>query len=200
MAAGEFTFGTSIHNFGAGTLRLLGTAGHENLEGPKTYHVVSEPAQGGFTGGTADLGISWRRSEHTYFGIAGQVGGLGAGPLKGTSDNEGLKVTPTGVLYTSFSAMAGVKLPVGNWEFLGELALGREWFKIMTATEHGTCVLNESSTVAAYTVRPKVAVQRWVSPWITLGAGVGSNLVRRGDTSFSMFVGVHGNAFDGLRK
>ena len=48
-------------------------------------------------------------------------------------------------------------------------------------------------------VQPRVALERWVNPWVTVGAMVGSSALARGEVTFGVVVSGHARAFDAAR-
>jgi hypothetical protein len=103
------------------------------------------------------------------------------------------------MMYLATGLVAGVRLPMGDLALHAEAMGGVRVVTLTVASYHGDC---ETQTVVS-DIEPlletRVGASAWLSPWISLGAMVGSNALQRGDVSAGIFLDGHLRAFDGGR-
>jgi hypothetical protein len=185
--------GASMLRIPVGSMAFAGDAGHSDV--PMSYAVTGERAAAA-TGGAFDLQVAASVGPHLYVGLEGSVGGLDSGPMSASASTADLGVTTESLVYLAGAAIAGAAVSLGANQIRGELGVGIRAVGLTVETRHADCVLGDTRYDTALLLRPRLAAQRWITPWVSVGASVGSNLARRGETSVGLFVGGHLRAFD----
>ncbi len=134
--------------------------------------------------------------------------GAGAGhadlPDFTTSDGWRVDASSAGVnlFAINFGGIAGYRIPVGSVSIRLENMLGlRSTSASQTAASAAYPSRREASvTLVTWAVEPRIAVDVWVSPSITLAAFAGVNALGLGDRSIGLALGVHSRTYDGTRR
>jgi hypothetical protein len=145
---------------------------------------------------TLDARIETFLASRLYAGID-----LGAG-LGGTHSRLLRPSPPTttqgSVLELVVGGLVGVKSPrLGPLEARAELLLGAYLLDVYLREQYqcgrdGCASLLKTLGV----IEPRLALDAWVTPWITLGTWAGVDVVRYRDWSFGTSVTFHSRAFD----
>ena len=192
----RFAGGASLIRIPVGDLALSGAAAHADAPS-MSYAVVGSDRSA--TGGAFDLGVTAALGRHLYVGIDGSIGALESGPMSVSSATAELGVETRSLVYLAGAAVAGAQVDLGALQLRGEVGVGVRAVGATVETNHADCVLSDTHYDAAPLIRPRLSAQRWVTPWVSVGASAGTNLARRGETSFGLFVGGHLRAFDAGR-
>lgn len=184
--------GASILRIPVGSMSFAGSAEHSDAPA-MSYAVSGEEAAA--TGGAFDLQITAGLGRHLYAGIEGSIGGLSTGSMASPTTAESLLVSTRSLVYMAAAGVAGAAVSLGDYQLRGEVGVGVRAVSLSVETRHDECVLSSSLTDAAPLVRPRLSAQRWVSPWLSIGASAATNLAARGETSLGLFVGGHLRAF-----
>src|SRR5690606_14998571 len=190
--------GASFHRLPVSAMSFSGAANHPESPG-MTYQLVGVPGDERASGGSIDLQVTTPLGRHLYAGIEGSVGALTTARLDARATSAPLVVEPGSLFYLSGSAVAGAALSAGDFRLRGEIGAGVRAVGLTVETRHEDCVAASTSYDSAFLVRPRLAAERWMTPWVSAGASVGTNLLERGETSVGFFVAGHLRAFDGGR-
>lgn len=193
----RFSAGTSFHRLPVSALSFSGSAEHADAP-MMSYRVIGEQGELA-SGGSLDLQVTAGLGRHLYAGIEGSFGALATSRLASPISSAGLAVEPGSLIYLSGSALAGAAVSAGDFRVRGELGVGIRAVGLTVETRHDDCVASSTSYSSAALVRPRLAAERWLSPWISAGASVATNLLQRGETSVGVFIGGHLRAFDAAR-
>lgn len=188
--------GASIIRVPVSSMSFSGTA--EHTDAAMAYAVTGEP--GSATGGAFDLQVTAALGRHLYAGVEGSIGGLDTGPMAApTTSAAGLAVDASSLVYLAGAAVAGAAVSFGDYQLRGEVGIGVRAVGLSVETRYAVdgedCVLGETLFDTAALIRPRLSAQRWVTPWVSVGASAGTNLASRGETSVGLFVGGHLRAF-----
>ena len=189
------TVGTSMRQVALGSTAFSGAAPHDM---PASYRVVTDPADDLARGATLDVEVAVALGRHLYAGLAGSGGVLAAPPTSKTTVGE-LDVSSGPLTYLSGSAVLGAALELGDYRLLGELGAGVQAIGIAVDTSQGECEASDTRFDADLLLEPRLVAARWLTPWISAGAGVSTNLLGRRAMSLGLFVGGHLRAFDAGR-
>ena len=189
--------GTSFHQLPVSSMSFSGVARHEDA--PMSYRVAGDPGGDRASGGTVDLQLTAAIGRNLYAGIEGSAGALTTGRLASPISAESLAVEPQSLVYLSGAAVAGAAVSTGAFRFRGEVGVGVRAVGLTVETRHADCVASSTSYVSALLVRPRLAAERWITPWVSAGASVATNVFERGETSVGLFIGGHLRAFDAAR-
>jgi hypothetical protein len=190
--------GTSFHRLPVSALSFRGSANHPESTA-MSYHLIGAPGDERASGGSFDLQLTTLLGRHLYAGLEGSVGALTTTRLDSPTSSAPLIVEPGSLFYLSGSALAGAAVSAGGFRLRGEVGVGVRAVGLTVETRHDDCVASSTSYDSAFLVRPRVAAERWMTPWVSAGASVGTNLLERGETSVGLFLAGHLRAFDGGR-
>ena len=114
----------------------------------------------------------------------------------GASFQRGGALIDTTVLFGG--ALFGLRLPLGRVSVRGDLFLGGYGLSLVQAVTKGALMnAKVSMSASAPLVEPRVSVDLWATPWVTLSGSYGRNLVDGGTQAGALSVTFHGRAFDG---
>jgi len=138
---------------------------------------------------------------------AGFEFGAGAGhgnlPRVTTADGWQVDASATGanVFFANAGAAAGYRIPAGRLAIRFEAMAG---LRIATAYQGAVSGASPSPrqasvTLATGVIEPRLALDVWLSPSMTVSAFAGVNVLGLGDRSFGLAFGFHKRTFDGAR-
>lgn len=160
------------------------------------------------TGGTQDLGpqsgsaltFDWRLtgelSRLLYTGIDVSVG---SALIDDPAQEQALGITlgeERGMYYAA-GAIAGLLLQGGPLVLRGEMVGGARLVEV--PFQYRGSEVRSRASVTQGVVEPRLAAEVWLTPWVTLGARVGSDLLRRRDYMAGLYINLYGRAFDDSR-
>lgn len=191
--------GTSLHSFGLAGTAFAGTADHDD---GIAYRIAGDTMgpEARAAGASFDMRVTNAVTDHFYLGVEGQMGGVGlvGGPVM-VSQGDSLLLQPHGGLYLAGGGLAGAVVSIGAYDLRGEVVAGGRAVGLQVHSQHLNCTDDSTAWGAQPWIEPRVAIERWVSPWVTVGAFAGENALRRGDTSFGLTITGHVRAFDARR-
>ena len=195
--------GTSVRSFGLGHLRLGGTIDHAE-HGSYTYSMVgggaSEAQPMGIAGG---LDLRMLGGRRIYGGVEASIGGISAdeGSMQMVSNDAmpGATLEPTVQLHVSGGAVVGARLPLGDFQLAAELMAGTRMVQVSLHSRYGACETTEYERFVTPVVEPRLRLDYWANPWLTLGAFAGFDVLSKDSQVFGVYLGGHSRAFDGLR-
>lgn len=194
----QLGLGLSTRTFPIDDMRFEGTAAHDT--GDIAYAVVGGEMESDRAGAvTLDLRVTGAVGHHGYVGVEGNVG-AGFTDHQRILGPEGNELEPGPGLYASGGVVGGLALPFGDNRVRAEAMVGRRLLMLSMTSYHGDCVDTQTVHDGAWLVEPRVAVERFVGPWTTVGVSFGSNLLERGDVSAGVYVQGHLRAYDAQRS
>jgi len=188
-------FGTTLHFFPMRGLHFTGTAEHD---AGIAYAVRGEQAADQAGAATWDMRVALGLGRYLYAGAESRVGKLFIAPRTIATSNQ-LVLDPSGGMYVTSGAIAGVRGRFGDLELRAEVMGGVRIVSLQMTSHHLDCVDDSTVTGLSALVESRVGVVAWMSPWLSLGATVGANMRARGDVSAGLFLEGHLRAFDGGR-
>jgi hypothetical protein len=161
------------------------------------YHGTSprtgESSTAGFT--MLELGIGGFVSRHLYLG--GRFG-FGGGTVQTPDAVRSVRATSTFDLESG--AFFGAALPLGDWQLRSDVTFGWRATVMSLISEQGDCIERATATNHSLLVEPRLALERWISPWTTVGAFVATDATRMGaDIRFGLSITAHTRSFDRQR-
>lgn len=203
LPAVTIELGTSVRSFGLGHLRLGGTIDHDE-HGSYTYSMVgggegaSEPMA---IAGGLDLRILGGR--RIYGGVEASVGGIRAdeGSMQMVSNDAmpGATLEPTVQLHVTGGGVIGARLPLGSFQLAAELMAGTRMVQVSLHSQYGACETTEYERFVTAVVEPRLRLDYWANPWLSVGAFAGYDVLAKDSQVFGVYLGGHSRAFDGLR-
>jgi hypothetical protein len=67
------------------------------------------------------------------------------------------------------------------------------------ASSYHDCDTDTTIVANRAVIEARARAEVWVSPWVTAGVSVGSNVLEKSDWMAGVFLGVHSRAFAGSR-
>lgn len=124
---------------------------------------------------------------------------LGAGSeVSSSRTRELMVVRPGSLLYLGGGAVVGTSLPLGDFRLRGELLTGFRSVHLEIETQLEDCIETETHSTWAWAVEPRLAMDYWVKPYLTLGAFVGMDVLELGSVYGGVGVALHIVSFDGM--
>jgi hypothetical protein len=176
-----------------------GVMDHDN--GSFGYEVA--PGGGDRTASGVSLRLAMALPAHLYAGAEVEMGGLVSG---GAPDVAMTTVDGTGTpsmlardkAIMGAAAVAGVRGRVGRVALAAEVVAGARDLSISVQSRDGACIRSRTHHRAAAFAEPRVRLDFWLTPWLTVAGTAGSEL----DGESRMLgaeLSFHLRAFDGGR-
>lgn len=189
--------GSSMHSFSLAGMAFSGVAEHDTL---MSYRMAGEymGGSGAARAWTTDVRVTTAIGRHGYAGGQVSVGAVfltnpqpvGSGTLTLEPDN-GMYVTVAGV--------AGLSYYLGKWTLRSEAQVGPRFVILDVTSRHGDCVDQSAVHDQQWQLRPQASLETWLSPWITAGAALSTDMLHEGDVAMGVFIGGHLRAYDASR-
>jgi hypothetical protein len=162
-----------------------------------TYAQTDSPG-GSLGGATLRLVIGFGR--FLYAGIEGS-GSLGPGLVGDTTPPTGWYTVGLGTAsYFAVGALVGTHVVIGPIGLRAELAAFAGFFAMDFPVHVSGCGFDQRFETTDALVVPRVGVEVWLSPWVTLGARAGVDVVGPGREFEADFgIGFHTRTYDGAR-
>jgi hypothetical protein len=188
-----------VRSLSLAALSLNGTIDH-GPEGVYQYRMVEG---GGGDQGASAVGFDLRilGGRRVYGGVEGSLGGISADESRMNMAVEapaGATLTPTVQLHVAAGGVLGTRWSAGPLQLSGEVFAGTRMIQVELDSHYGACLNTDYDRTWSAVLEPRARLDWWVTPWTTLGAFAGTDVL-----SESRVVGValggHTRAFDGLR-
>jgi hypothetical protein len=133
------------------------------------------------TAAGAAMRLSMALPAHLYIGADLELGGL----LTGTGadvemvpgqDAPTPSMTASRRLYMGAGGVAGVRGRLGPAALSAELVAGLRDVSLSVESHLGTCILSETHHRLAAFAEPRIRLDLWLTPWVTLAAFAGSDI------------------------
>lgn len=192
--------------FRLGVHLLAGTASisDEGFDGQAEHQEVHNyhyPSQSEPAGSAAQMGAGG--VEFQLGGIVGKHLLIGLyGSMEVGSSNapdrtiKGLSVRPNQIVQFKTGGQLGVSIPVGGWLLRGDAMVGLRATSLGMETQIGDCIQQSMAWDLDLMVEPRVGIEKWLSPWLSAGVMVGSDIRRDRDMTVVVGFTGHTSAFD----
>lgn len=183
-----------------------GQTGHVSHDGQAfAYRTVMPAGESGddlSMVSTLRIGIGLGRSF--YIAMEAEAGGLVA-PAAASAEmmSSGALGSPTvrqarGLVVNAYGVI-GARAQTKRGTLGVELAGGTRTVQYTYESNYGACETTSSVRGVAPVLEARVRAEHWLSPWISVGASFGSNVVERGSWMGGAYFGFHSRAFAGGR-
>jgi hypothetical protein len=190
-------FGASVHRFSLSGMSFSGTAAHET--GIAYRMVGDEISSSAASAMTMDLAITGRIGRYAYVGLGSSVGHAMVDSER--IEREGsLSMSASGNLYVEAGVVSGISVPMGSFAIGAEAFAGPRIVGMSIDSQHLDCESSSFAFDSEWLIETRVTAQTWLTPWLTVGGRVGSNVLQRGDMSVGVFLQGHTRAFDATRS
>jgi hypothetical protein len=190
--------GWSMHSFSLAGMSFSGVAEHDTTI---RYRMAGEHmgSSGAARAWTTDVRVTTAIGRHGYAG--GQVS-LGAAFLTNPApvSSGALTLEPDSGLYATVAGVAGLSYYLGKWTLRSEAQVGPRFVILDVTSRHGDCVDQSAVKDQQWQLRPQASLETWLSPWITAGAALSTDMLHEGDMAMGVFVGGHLRAYDASRS
>jgi hypothetical protein len=164
-------------------------------------HNYHYPSQSDAAGSAAQMGagglefqVGAMVSDHILLGLFGSFeGGSSSAPDRLI---KGLEVRPGSVLQFKTGGQVGVSIPVGSWLLRGDAMVGLRSTGLSVESQIGDCIQRSVAWNQDLLLEPRVGIEKWLSPWLSAGVMVGSDVLRDRDLSVTLGITGHSSAFD----
>jgi hypothetical protein len=190
----HLAIGSTFHRISLAGSRFDGTTTHD-----RRYDYSLDGNQLGVAmGGSFDLRATGMVGRHLYTGGEVSIGAIGLAnpPDLGKAP---LALAPRAGLYVASAAVLGTVLRAGDTDLRAEVAAGGRVLGLTVDSRLGGCEAQSTAWSGQALVEPRVIVDRWLSPWLTAGVMVGSNLAVPSDLSIGVSLTGHARAYDSSR-
>ncbi len=181
-----FTGGTSS----VSGMHLAGEVTHDQVH---DYHLPTAPnvrntperfGMGGFEiEGTAFVTDKLHLGLHTGFA-------LGAGD--GASSQVGeLTLRSKSVVQLSTAGVIGLSIPLGSWQVRSDTLIGLRSTNVSIESQQGSCIQQVMAWNNQLMLEPRVGIDKWISPWLSAGIMVGSDLMQADDLTIAIGITGH---------
>jgi hypothetical protein len=195
--------GTRVRSFGSGLADQTGSISH-GLES-FSYRVVMPTAEAHRdVAVTTNLRIGFGIPHGFYGGIEGEIGGLVA-PASATAEmtSSGVFGSPNveqqSGLVLGLAAVGGVRVNGRYGSLAIEGAGGLRSVRYTFASSYHECETETTIVDNRSVVEARARAELWLSPWLTAGVAVGSNVLDQHDWMAGVYLGAHSRAFAGGR-
>jgi hypothetical protein len=191
--------GVSVRRVSMRDFSFAGSVDH-GTEGSYQYRLVGEDLADDAHLVTADLRIVGGKT--IYFGGEFDLGGVAADEsemaVSMSGDVPRAEATPHVAMSFGYGAVLGARLPLHKVRLSAEVFAGGRTLQLAVDSAVGACETTDYSYSSRASIEPRARIEAWVSPWMTLGAFAGSDLLAPAP-SFGAFLSGHTRAFDGSR-
>lgn len=155
-----------------------------------------------------DTTVSWTArgtvgSRHLYAGLEVELGGVTDTAAAGTQmESVGAFGNPTltqdsGIAFGAYG-VAGARMSSTRGALAAELASGVRTISYQFASTYHDCQQTSMIDDTRGVVEARVRGELWVSPWLSVGATVGSSMIARDDWMAGVYMSAHSRAYGGL--
>lgn len=193
-----FGIGFALRRVSLGSLTLAGETTHEDHN--YNYRLVGSELE---DPDPLLAGVSLRAVSMLVGGLyVGVEGEAAFGALSGRARDLGsVTVAPRTAGAFGGGLVTGFALRIGGPLVLrAEVLTGGRVIMIDLETRRGSCVETATTTYGRWIVEPRAAIDWNVSPWITFGGWLGSNLLAPGEVGGGATAAFHFRSFDGLGR
>ena len=152
----------------------------------------------------SNLRVGFGISRHLYSGLEIEFGGL-ASPASANAE-----MTSTGTfgspnveqqhgIVAGVAAIGGYRISGGRGSLAIEGAGGERSVSYHFASAYHDCETSSTITAMRTVVEARARAELWLSPWVTAGVSVGSNVLQQSDWNAGLYLGLHTRAFAGSR-
>jgi hypothetical protein len=168
----------------------------EHDTGSFAYSVSTDSDRATATG--AAMRVALALPEPFYLGADLEIGGLvsdGGADVEMTGASAGPIMAAHRTLYLGAGGVAGVRAQLGRAGLAAEMVAGVRDVSLSVNSQHGACILSETHHRTAAFVEPRVKIDVWLTPWITIAGFAGGEL--DGDSRMiGASIAYHLRAFD----
>jgi hypothetical protein len=132
-------------------------------------------------------------TENLYLGATGEVGGA---PTSGAVSVEDVWIEARSLFHLGAQAVAGISIPIGDTSLRAEMLGGFRYVDVGFETRREDCINHESLSYFAPVLEPRIALDVFMTSWLSVGAYGGMNLLALGELGAGANVTLHLRSFD----
>lgn len=133
-------------------------------------------------------------AQNLYLGLEITIGQIDYDP----PPVDGQQQEGEGYYYTG-AAVGGAGFYLGNLLLRAELAAGGRVIALASRARDAASSARNRSSFTRLVIEPRASAELWLSPWLTIGARAGTDLVNDQEVMFGLYLGIYSHAFDGSR-
>ncbi len=192
--------GSSVRTFSMRGTRFDGYVDH-GAEGGYTYVVTGGEMSGQAEAVGGDIRFLFGR--RVYGGMEASIGAVGGDPQTRWSEMPGASATSTVSMSLLGGGVVGARTRLGGGAVPVTLAAevfgGVHSLHMSVDSQYGDCITTTTASDARLLVEPRARVEAWLSPWVSVGAFAGADVLRDNAAAMGVYLGVHSRAFNGVR-
>ncbi|MCB9562086.1 MAG: hypothetical protein H6708_16910 [Kofleriaceae bacterium] len=192
--------GSSVRTFSMRAMQFSGRVDHGD-HGAYTYRVTGGDLGADVAAVTADSRILVGR--RVYGGVEASVGGVAGDEGQATEAMAGATMRPSVTASLTGGGVLGARLRVRQGRrpitLSAEVFAGVQTVMVEVHSQYLACDTTSTSSAHQTLVEPRLRAEAWLSPWMTVGAFAGSDLLHPGGEVMGVYLGAHVRAFDGVR-
>lgn len=189
--------GSSMHSFSLAGMSFSGVAEHDTA---MSYRMAGETMgnSGAARAWTTDMRVTTALGRHGYAGGQVSIGAVFLTNPQPTSAGA-LTLEPDNGMYVTVAGVAGLSYYLGKWTLRSEAQVGSRFVMLDVTSRHGDCVDQSVVQDQAWQLRPQASLETWLSPWVTAGAALSTDMLHDSDMAMGVFIGGHLRAYDASR-
>lgn len=145
-----------------------------------------------------DLRMTGELTRAIYTGIDVSVGRARISH-PGFERAAGVTIEQTGGMYYGAGGVGGLVLHGGPLVVRAEVLGGARIAEVSLSSDEGGFTRRSRASAVQPVLEPRVGAELWLGPWVTLGAHVGSDVLRDGDLFLGLRLSIYGRAYDDSR-
>jgi hypothetical protein len=196
--------GTSVRNFESGIGERNGTVQHGFEQ--FSYRVVMPPSEGAANdvAATTNLRLGFGIGHGLYSGLEFEIGGVVAPAqaqteMMTTGTYGAPNVTQQNALYLGFTGIGGYRVSGRRGSIALEGAGGLRSVRYHFQSNYHLCEQSTTFVSNRGVIEARARGELWLSPWLTAGVTLGTNVLDQGDWMAGLYLGAHSRAFAGTR-
>jgi hypothetical protein len=201
----QVTFGVSVRDLGEHGLDLGGAGSPPQVAaliagGADPRGAVVE-GPGGMGGDVIafDLRMTGELTRALYTGIDVSVGRARISHPR-FERAAGVTIEETGGMYYGAGGVGGLVLHGGPLVVRAEILGGARLAEVALSSEEDGLTRRSRASAVQPILEPRVGAELWLGPWLTLGAHVGSDVLRDGDLFLGLRLSIYGRAYNDSRS
>jgi hypothetical protein len=153
---------------------------------------------------TSNLRVGFGLGRGLYSGVEFEVGGLvsaaAANPeMTSTGTFGSPEVDQQGGMVLGFAGIAGYRATGRRGSLALEGAAGMRTVRYNFESSYHNCETDTTIVSNRSVVEARARAETWLSPWLTFGVTLGSNVLQRNDWMAGIYFGAHSRAYAGTR-
>jgi hypothetical protein len=190
----RFDLGASARRISLAGVSFGGLVYHDG--NPHTYELRADDlADPSVWVGSFDLRVTGAIGDHLLLG--GEISAFTGGAPSGAITRDDWTLEAGRVSGFGGGLVGGIVVPLGPFRVRGEVLAGGRALFVSAVSTIGDCVSTDEQIVSRWVVEPRLAVEWFVTPWMSVEAWGGADVVDLGTAAFGLRLDFHTRSYDG---